>query len=443
MEEEEPNTDTDTGPSEEVITRAAQLCQAELRAIYSKYCPEKTPEAVNGILARFSGREVELLAKAKARYCENPESDSDDSDDGYIDGSTSPQRFINRAVVETLANKMELVPREDGHPSVDDAAAAARSKKWDSKAATNWSTDINGAWLRAWNECCDAGEAGDQVALKKSWGVLVGATAKSDGRAELIKLLPIDCFSGANTMPKYDMNAGDVIHVDCGRGQWWCTQRGCMAERARRRLQPFVTKPAIFEMRQHLCTDAHRIELRKTADLRDHEAAGGTTLLNAARSASAIAAIPKVIKMNSIVAMSGQGKHNFQAAKDALDCQAKTIVYLCPPDADGKAGFPVSDIAAAEKAGLPRMADTARAINACLKEVQPGGKRLNQDEPNQKPEITTSKTDVKRTITDAGNVALALLVAFFLGCTYLGFCIDESTGVGRSQHPQIPARSKH
>ena len=103
----------------------------------------------------------------------------------------------------------------------------------------------------------------------------------------------------------------------------------------------------------------------------------------------------------------------------------------------------ISDIAAAEKAGLPRMADTARAINACLKEVQPGGKRLNQDEPNQKPEITTSKTDVKRTITDAGNVALALLVAFFLGCTYLGFSIDESTGVGRSQHPQIPARSKH
>jgi hypothetical protein len=83
----------------------------ELRAIYSEYCPKKTLADVDVILAKFSGREVELLAKVKAKYCEKPEPEvitraaqlralndehhSDDSDDGYFDGTASPQRFIN------------------------------------------------------------------------------------------------------------------------------------------------------------------------------------------------------------------------------------------------------------------------------------------------------------------------------------------------------------
>jgi hypothetical protein len=111
-------------------------------------------------VGEFRGREVELLAKVKAKYCEKLEpevitrvaqlralddehhsDDSDDSDDGYFDpkfdGTDSPQRFINRAVVATMADETESVPHEDAEPSVDAATAAApaRSKKWDSKAA--------------------------------------------------------------------------------------------------------------------------------------------------------------------------------------------------------------------------------------------------------------------------------------------------------------------
>ena len=62
--------------------RAIKLQLAELRAIYSEYCPEKTPADVDVILAKFSGREVELLAKVKAKYCEKPEPESPDEETG-------------------------------------------------------------------------------------------------------------------------------------------------------------------------------------------------------------------------------------------------------------------------------------------------------------------------------------------------------------------------
>lgn len=49
---------------------AAAALVAELCEIYAEHVPDKTPAEVGAILARFAGREQELLLKVKAKYCE-------------------------------------------------------------------------------------------------------------------------------------------------------------------------------------------------------------------------------------------------------------------------------------------------------------------------------------------------------------------------------------
>ena len=48
---------------------AAAAVLAELCEIYAEHVPEKTPSEVGAILAKFAGREQELLRKVKAKYC--------------------------------------------------------------------------------------------------------------------------------------------------------------------------------------------------------------------------------------------------------------------------------------------------------------------------------------------------------------------------------------
>ena len=42
---------------------------AELRQIYAEHVPEKDGAEVGKIIAKFAGREKELLGKVKAKYC--------------------------------------------------------------------------------------------------------------------------------------------------------------------------------------------------------------------------------------------------------------------------------------------------------------------------------------------------------------------------------------
>lgn len=47
---------------------AAAEVEGELRQIYGRYAPEMLPK-VSSVLAKFAGREHELLQKVQAKYC--------------------------------------------------------------------------------------------------------------------------------------------------------------------------------------------------------------------------------------------------------------------------------------------------------------------------------------------------------------------------------------